>query len=636
MIASWQTGLLIFLKTTSEILTAGIAITAFSLLLYSLSFNLQDRVARSFALILICVVVVFTAEAFGSTSSTYWEIDFWLRLQWVGIVLLPATYLHFSDALLATTGKPSRWRRVWAVRVTYFLCLLFLASLPFDILVGRLVMDQPPAPYLQPTLATDVFIIFYAVVMILSWYNFARAYRRTTTSTSRRRMAYLITSALAPAVGSFPYLLFGSTFAARHSLIFWGVAVLINLVVGVLVVVMAYSVAFFGVPWPDRVVKSRLFKWIMRGPVTASFTLALTTIVRRTGEAFGYRYSALVPIVMVGTILLIEHIITIFSPLWEKWLFYNNDRHDLELVRKLEERLITRNDLQQFLEMVLAAICDRLQAPGAYLAVLNAEKADLLVTTGKASITEPDVSDQLNQLVLKNNGFSGLFRWGNDYLVQLVDESSDQERTLLGLLGISGVEMLRIDEEQAQALEVLSERAAKTLRDYQAQRQIFSSLQLLAPEMDYIERVRAAGRYDGSSLLMDEEQVPPKDMLQWVKEALTHYWGGPKLTQNPLMQFKIVQDLMSHYGGSQANALRAILREAIEKVRPEGDRRFTAEWILYNILEMKFLEGKKVREVALRLAMSEADLYRKQRIAIEAVAKAILEMEADAQVHSTN
>ena len=56
-------------------------------------------------------------------------------------------------------------------------------------------------------------------------------------------------------------------------------------------------------------------------------------------------------------------------------------------------------------------------------------------------------------------------------------------------------------------------------------------------------------------------------------------------------------------------------------------RRFTGEWILYNILELKFLEGKKVREVAIRLAMSEADLYRKQRVAIEAVANAILEME---------
>ncbi|NMC78231.1 MAG: hypothetical protein GYA59_02615, partial [Chloroflexi bacterium] len=159
--ASWQGGLLVFLRTSSEILTAGIAITAFSLLLYSLSFNLRDRVARSFALILICVVVVFTAEAIGSTSSTYEEINFWLRLQWVGIILLPATYLHFSDALLATTGKPSRWRRIWAVRVAYVICLFFLLSLPFDILVGQLVMDQPPAPYLRPTLVTDAFIIFY-------------------------------------------------------------------------------------------------------------------------------------------------------------------------------------------------------------------------------------------------------------------------------------------------------------------------------------------------------------------------------------------------------------------------------------------------------------------------------------------
>jgi hypothetical protein len=43
---------------------------------------------------------------------------------------------------------------------------------------------------------------------------------------------------------------------------------------------------------------------------------------------------------------------------------------------------------------------------------------------------------------------------------------------------------------------------------------------------------------------------------------------------------------------------------------------------------MKFIEGRKVREVAERLAMSEADLYRKQRIAVEAVAKAILAMES--------
>jgi hypothetical protein len=87
---------------------------------------------------------------------------------------------------------------------------------------------------------------------------------------------------------------------------------------------------------------------------------------------------------------------------------------------------------------------------------------------------------------------------------------------------------------------------------------------------------------------------------------------------------------MERNSGSPVNALRSILRQAMERVRPEGDRRFTGDWVLYNILEMKFLEGRKVRDVALRLAMSEADLYRKQRVAIEAVAKAIAEMEREA------
>ena len=53
----------------------------------------------------------------------------------------------------------------------------------------------------------------------------------------------------------------------------------------------------------------------------------------------------------------------------------------------------------------------------------------------------------------------------------------------------------------------------------------------------------------------------------------------------------------------------------------------TTEWIFYNILEMRFIQGRKVRDVAMRLAMSESDLYRKQRVAIEAVTQAVLDME---------
>ena len=59
-----------------------------------------------------------------------------------------------------------------------------------------------------------------------------------------------------------------------------------------------------------------------------------------------------------------------------------------------------------------------------------------------------------------------------------------------------------------------------------------------------------------------------------------------------------------------------------------NERHLTAaEWLIYNILDLKFVQGMRVRDVAQRLAMSEADLYRKQRLAIEEVARTLKEME---------
>ena len=150
--------------------------------------------------------------------------------------------------------------------------------------------------------------------------------------------------------------------------------------------------------------------------------------------------------------------------------------------------------------------------------------------------------------------------------------------------------------------------------------------------MEMLQKFRAAGRYDSNVNLLAEPTFQESDLAEWVKDALTHYWGGPKLMNSPLMKLRIVQSVVDNYDGNTSNALRALLRKAVDQVKPEGERRFTSEWILFNILEMKFIEGRKVREVAGRLAMSEADLYRKQRVAVEAVARAILDMETQTQV----
>jgi hypothetical protein len=196
----------------------------------------------------------------------------------------------------------------------------------------------------------------------------------------------------------------------------------------------------------------------------------------------------------------------------------------------------------------------------------------------------------------------------------------------------SSVDPRDLEPEAIVGLGLLRERATVALTDRALQKDVFSAVDRLVPLVEEIQRMRSAARYGNlQSLAMPLEEVSGDTGLAGlVKEALGHYWGGPRLTESPLLGLRVVRDAMEDHDGNAVNALRSILLSSIDKVRPEGERRFTAEWMLYNILEMKFLQGRKVRDVAMRLAMSEADLYRKQKVAIESVAKAMVEMEREA------
>ncbi len=622
------------LQTISQILTAGVAITAFSLLLYALVFNLRERVARSFILILLCVVIVYTAESIGGVSEQVLIVEIMLKLKWIGIIFLPATYLHFSDTLLTLTGRPSRGRRMWAVRIAYIISFILSILVPTNILVGPYVPTSLPAPYLTHTRITVFFAVYYVGVMLVAGSILYRAFQRTVTRTSRRRMIYLLAGATAAAIGTYPYLLFGSGFFARSPIIFWILVSMSSLVVGGFLFIMSYAVSFFGVTWPDRLVKSRLFKWFLRGPFTASIALAVTTIIRRLGLLWNQPYNAFVPIFMVGTIIFLEYIITLLAPLWERLLFFGSDRNDVARIQSLEDHLLTRKDLSQFLEIVVATICDLLQVKGAFIAMMNESGLELLTTAGDdKAFKEIESSDEVLELSLEKD-FSlqgNFFLWNDHMLIPLIYDDHQNGRLMLGLCGFPWDKKREMEEEHLQSINLLAYRVGIALRDWRMQQQVFKSLETLQPQVALIQQLRAASSYNKTSVLLDEAELPDEDFVNWVKDALSHFWGGPKLSESPLLGLRIVQSALNEYDGNPTNALRAILKAAIENIKPDGERKFTAEWILYNILELKFVEGRKVREVATRLAMSEADLYRKQRVALEAVSRAIIGMELEAR-----
>jgi hypothetical protein len=619
------------LETLIQILEAGIAISALSLLIRALSFNLRDRVSRSFAIVLGCVMIVFSGDAVGGAVLDNEQIEFWLRFQWLGILYFPPAILHFSDALLATTGRPSRGRRWKIILISYLFSTCLVISLFSSVFLGPVVFEDG-FPHLTYTIFSNSFAIYYLGALVLSGVVIWRAYRRTRLRVSRRRISILLAGTLFLAAGAYPYLQIGSSFAQQYPITFLMLVVLGNIGIFTCLLLMAYAIAFFGISWPDRVVKSRLLKWIIRGPVTVFLVLILMTGVQRLGNYYGTSYSVAIPIVTVVTVLLIEHLVTLVFPLVERWFFHGGEHDNIQLLQALSERLVTTGDLKEFLQAILAAVCDQFQVSTGFVAALGEDGLELVVQFGETDILQQSGLDELLlEKVVENHLEKSveLFAWGDYWLHPLY---SLEQRELLGLIGFQRKAEHRFDGDHGEALEILGQRAEMALEDRRLQTQLFDGLKDLNLKVDLIQRIRAASRYNQSEIFSEPETfLQPSTLSLWVKEALSHYWGGPKLTESPLLGLKIVQTALEEHNGNPTNALRAILKRGVEQIRPVGERRFTGEWILYNILEMKFMEGRKVREIALRLAMSEADLYRKQRVAIEAVAQAIMNMEIKAR-----
>jgi len=626
--AHLSSGVITILRAISDVLTAGIAVTAFSLLIFAFTYKLRDRLTRSFTLILVCITIVYAAAAFALIPQSNQVLNVVLHFYWVGLVFLPAGYFNFSDALLTFTGKPSRGRRKAISIITYLISALFLFTIPTSWLVGNVVTNQPPAPFLQPSLLSGIFTFYFLTVMLLAWYNMIRAIYRSVTPTSRRRMVYLVIGAIGPAVGSFPYLLYGSEFAKNNILLFWLFSIIVSLIVGALTIVISYAVAFYGFPWPDRVIKTRLFRWLMRGPITASLTLGATTLVRRLGDILGVDLSAASVLVMVGSIILLEFFIILFAPLWERIFFSGNDREDLEVIRSLEDRMLTQNDLNQFLEMILAVICDRVQAKGAFLSALDTDNFKTIVEIGKTKIKNENFKRKLYQFLMSNPPFEKQLEWEGILLIALYRKDENGNRQVIGTIGVNALKSEIMEEEHQKALNRLASRAALALKDRHLQEDLLLSLKVLTPQVSVIQNLLAAGRYDRGQALSEDMPLKKGEVDQWVKDALTHLWGGPKLSQSPLLQLFIVQKLSAENENSNpANGLREILRNAIQAIRPVGERQYTNEWVLYNLLDMKFIEGMKVKDIARRLSLSEADLYRKQRVAIATISAQLIEQE---------
>jgi hypothetical protein len=638
-LTEWVRGGLVL---TNQVLAATVVLTSFSLLVYLLIYNLHSRVARAFGALLALVLIVYAGDVILYEVVSRESAIRWLKFQWIGIAFLPAAYLHFADAVQRTVDRGGRWRSV-PVLLGYLSSSAFLGLvLGSDLLVHDGVY-KPSASHLAAGPLFWVFAVYFLVILIWGVVSVRYARNRCMTPTSRRRMTYLGLAFVAPALGAFPYLMLASIPALVPS---WGIQLLLflgNVAVLFMIVVLTYSVAYFGALTPDRVIKHRLLHYLLRGPLVGAALIFVMLAVPKVQEILGLPRDTVLIFAVVGLVVLLQLFINRAKPYIDRAI-YRQDREEIAWIQTLDRRLLTTADLRTFLENVLAAVCDLLQVRTGFVAVQADDEHRLEAYFGDRGAIHRFLGERDLSLLAASIKDQGQPQGGEDTLAQegglgFVVEEGFWLAPLESLsgdfrLGILGVEARAaqpdLDPQEQEVADLLILRTREALEDRYLQQNIFGILTRILPDIERLHRWQDASRYGSTSpmQIIGESPIHSPEFQTWVKDALSHYWGGPKLTESPLLNLNVVGETARRQGSHPTQALRTVLGEAIERLRPEGQRSLTTtEWILYNILELKFLRGLKVRDVARRLAMSESDLYRKQRVAISEVARALAALE---------
>ncbi|NTW97390.1 MAG: hypothetical protein HGB28_02450 [Oscillochloris sp.] len=631
------------LEQLNQLLSAAVLIVTFSLLTYITLQNWRNDIARALCLLLAGVVVAYGGDLLLVRTSNAATMLFLGRSQWFGITIVPAAYIHLASALLALGSHRKIAERLrWLVWLAYagsaaYLTLVLMGT---ELIVRGEIPSGPIAQFRAGPLFWS-YSLFFLIGIVTTLLAVIDSWRSAVTPSQRRRMSYLGATFAAPGIGVFPFLVFGTptTIPASAILIVQGIA---SLIVIIMITVMTYSVAFHGVLLPDRLIKQDFIRWWLYGPFVGIIIVLFIQAMPVFERLLGLPRDTLITFgVMIMTVLM-PIFVSKVRPYLDA-LVYLQDHDEIDYLRTLPRSTFTRADLRSLLENSLVAICGALQVETGFVAAPSEGGFTVKAISGARREVKRFVGDYpLNTLLpqverLPAHGPDGLLptdaflNCGGFCLLPL----RSPDGIFLGALGVAyPPEQLRagssLDPSVRHLIGVLAHQMELALSTVQMQQLIFDALRGLSPEIQSLQqlssRIEQATPADLAKI--DDEVVTNPDFPQMVKDALTQFWGGPKLSDSPLLGLRTVQRILQEQGGSPTRALQAVLRQAIANLRPNEQLDPSAqEWLLYNLLDGRFLQRKTVRDVANRLAMSESDFYRKQRVAVEEVARQLTLME---------
>ncbi len=635
-----------FMLQIHELLIAAVLIVSFSLLVYIALHNWRNDIARALCVLLASVTIVYGGDVLIGRADRLSTIQFLLRAQWLGIALVPAAYIHLSNALhKSSLGFEQTHKYRWLVWISYIGGVLFFLLALHTNLILREGTTIDVLAYFTPGPLFWLYGVFFASSIIVAFVAISHARRDALTPTLRRRITYLRASFIAPGLGVFPYLILAGGSLPLSRTITLLLAAFVSLGVAILITIMTYSVGFQGVLIPDRLIKQDFIRWGLYGPFVGVTIILCIQIVPWLDSILGLPSDTLITFVVMIMTVLMPIFVSKARPYLDA-LVYMQDQEEIDYLRGLPRNIFTVTDLRQLLENTLVAVCGALQAETGFVVGPSKDGYTVKALCGsrrsvKRFVAEHPLYDLMTQL---------------ERVVPVSSETTQQTDTFvscnsfcllplrspdgmfLGALGVSlssealyryGSGMLA---ESRHLIDVLTHHMELAMTTVNLQQRIFENLRGLDPEMKVLQQLTTKLDQATPATLatLENDVLLDPHFSQLVKDALSHYWGGPKLFESPLLELRTVRRLMQQqeHNGHPTKALQTVLRQAINNIRPDEQLDPSAqEWLLYNILEMRFLQGRRIRDVAKHLSMSESDYYRKQRIAVEEVARQLVMME---------
>jgi len=562
-------------------------------------------------------------------SLTYINVspeDGTLPWWWGWSVALAAPFWFHLSASFLPSRLASKQRLL--VILVYFLTLNFVAVEAYTPWVFAGATTKPPIynSAQRPGPLYLLFGLYLIAVPSLSLYNLWLSRKQTKSPPIRQQFVILLwATSLAIFSGVYTTL---STQLGLDTPTF-----ISSLSLGAGVALLGYGAARYNALVEGRVSGSDFVYTTLAISLVTGFYLLVTFI---SYIVYDVPFIAFIFVIMLA---ITSHSLYDWARTYLDRLFYRRQYREVRAnLRDFAREAAPGYDLPGQLQGIVHVLCRSLGASRCFIALREVEDFAIVAAyptdlRGEHIAAQVLTADEITapSLPVRSPNLEGMA-----VLVPMHYGSEQSGAIVLGPKAMGGV----YTEDDFDLLEDVAGRVAGVVHSVRLQETSVRQIDSLVTEFRQREReLRLRMQEVLESKLPILEGVGEGEVISLVEDALRHLYDYPYLGEHKLAQLRIVElrlnvqesPFVTHL--DRGRALQEVLTTAIEKLKPPGPQPSlpTREWHQYVILHDAYVLGELNRDIMARLYIGEGTFNRARRRAVRGVARALEEMEEEAQ-----